>query len=70
MKITGNFVVKTANKNQFLPDQDRTGTITIQTDGTPTINMISELNSEYGSDAWQGFVYTEPSGKTRYNIKQ
>jgi hypothetical protein len=70
MKITGNFVVKTDTQGSFKPDADKTGTITIQTDGTPTENMIAELDAEYGSDAWQGFVYTEPSGKTRYNIKQ
>jgi hypothetical protein len=70
MKITGKFVVKTPTPNKFDADADRTGTITIQTDGSPSVNMIAELDAEYGSDAWQGFVYTEPSGKTRYNIKQ
>ena len=69
MKISGNFVLKTATPNRFDPDGDKTAYITVQTDGAPSINIISELNEAYGSDAWQGFVYTTPDGETRYNIK-
>ena len=69
MKIQGHFVLKTATANKFDPDAGKTAYLTVQTDGSPSINMITELNEAYGSDAWQGFIYTQPDGQVRYNIK-